>query len=583
MRTIPRSTLRRLLGWALADRPALVRASVFQALQSISFVPFTAAVTWVVDTVLGHASERSRADTLELLGAYAGLNVALWLVHGWLTVRAFASGQRIARAAIARLRQATVEKLEVLSLSVFARRGAGALSNQVTVDLGRVEGFVAGITGGLVPGLSLGVAALGYLIWKSPVLAGVASIAVPIQWLIMRLFQRRLEALHARVQTRGELFAGAMSELVMGMKHARALANEQRETASMREHIEAMRVAGLDAVVATTWAALGLQAAEQSMSVVVWCVGGWLYLEGQTTLGELIAFVALLAFVQSGVRAATTTFESWMAARPGAEAFFALLDSDEVEPFPGPVGRSIDGAIELREVTFRYPGALRDSLTGVSLDIPRGQRIGVVGESGAGKSTLLDLVLGFHAPSEGEVRIDGAPLAEVGSRSVRQNAAVMGQEPFLWNATLRENVRLGRPDASDAEVERASLAAGLGPLLARLPEGLGTPCGERGALLSGGERQRVALARLFLRDPRIVLLDEPTSALDLETEAAIQPELDALLADRTAIVVAHRLGTIARLDRVIVLADGKIVEDGAPAELLADRASRLSRLAAHRS
>jgi ABC-type multidrug transport system fused ATPase/permease subunit len=217
-------------------------------------------------------------------------------------------------------------------------------------------------------------------------------------------------------------------------------------------------------------------------------------------------------------------------------------------------------------------------LSDISLHIPAGQHVGLVGETGAGKSTLIDLILGFYIPNHGQILYDGRRLEDIGLLELRRNVAIMGQESFLWNTTVRENIRLGRPTATDAEVEQAAGKAQADRFIRALERGYETMCGERGGRLSGGQRQRVALARVFLRNPSIVILDEPTSALDLETEALLQDDLDTLCRGITTFIVAHRLSTLRSVDRVLVFKQGRIVEDGRVSELLANEAGHFARL-----
>jgi ATP-binding cassette, subfamily B, bacterial len=275
-----------------------------------------------------------------------------------------------------------------------------------------------------------------------------------------------------------------------------------------------------------------------------------------------------------------TAYESWSQARPGMEAVIELLDSDELEGFQsGPRAVEIKGGLSLRGVKFCYPKAESTPiLQDINLEIPAGQRIGLVGETGAGKSTLLELVLGFYQPTAGEIYYDGHPISEIGLRHLRGHIAVMSQDAFVWNTSVLENIRYGCPSASDAAVMEAARKAQAHEFILALSEGYATVCGERGSKLSGGQRQRIALARVFLRNPRIIVLDEPTSALDVETETRLLEDLDVLCEGRTTFIVAHRLSTLRKVERILVFSQGRIIEDGSLPELLANPEGHFHRM-----
>ena len=252
------------------------------------------------------------------------------------------------------------------------------------------------------------------------------------------------------------------------------------------------------------------------------------------------------------------------------ESIFEILGSPEVEACAkGESEVTWDGSISFQNVNFYYPGREKTpALLDLNLTIPTGQKIGIVGATGAGKSTFLDLLLGFYQPDNGQILYGGHSIAELGLIRLRRSVAIMGQDAFLWNTSVRENIRYGRPEASDEDIENAARAAHAAEFIERLDQGYDTVCGERGGRLSGGQRQRIALARVFLRNPQVVILDEPTSALDLETEARLQVDLDALCKGKTTFIVAHRLSTLRDVDRVLVMRDGRIVEDGSPLALI---------------
>ncbi|MCS6243875.1 MAG: ABC transporter ATP-binding protein [Opitutus sp.] len=571
--------------WTLIrfDDGLLRAAVVFQILQSLSYLPFYAGVGILVDHILQNTA-LTLEERIRWIGIYALANLALWPLHAWFTVKAFAFSQRLVRASTARLRRLLVDQLQRMSLGFFTRRGAGALANQVTVDLGRVEAFLVNLSGYLIVSITLGLGALVYLAWLSPLLAAITLLAVPAQVLVMRSVRLRLERLNQRVQQTGEDFSARVVEFIGGMRVTKSLGNEEIAAAELAEVIERVRGSGIEASVTMRWVMMGMQMIGEYLGVVVWCVGGLLYLNNSLPLGSLVAFAGMLGFVRGGFQSFFGAYDAWLQAKPGLEAMLAILDSHELEGYR-PDGRSaqppaLRGELTLRNVSFRYPGADigTPTMVDINLHIPAGQRIGLVGETGAGKSTLLDLLMGFYQPDKGDIRYDDQPIADIGLRTLRRSVAIMGQDAFIWNTSVRENIRFGRPTATDAEIETAATKAQADDFIRKLERGYDTLCGERGGRLSGGQRQRIALARVFLRDPRIVILDEPTSALDLETEARLQDDLDVLCQGRTTFIVAHRLSTLRGVDRVLVFQRGKIIEDGSVSALLARPNGHFARL-----
>ncbi len=576
--------------WVLMalERRLMTRAAVLQVLQAVTFVPFTAAVEWLI-RYMGRDDVTPTAK-LWFLAAYVLGNILLWIPHAWFTVLAFSDTQALVRSGTARLRRLVVDQLQRMSLNFFTARGAGALSNQMTVDMGRIEGLLNQVASQLLVNLSLAGATITYLMVKNPLLCLSGLIVLPVQYGMIRFLRHRIEDLNRKVQVSGEGFSATMVEFIAGMRLTKSFGNEDEVAGRINRTIEDLRVHGLAASVAMRWLALGLQFSWQfTQQVVLWVVGIVLALrpdsEGGVAIapgemGELVAFSGLFVFMNAGLTAFTATFDAWMQAKPGAEGLFQLIDSRDMEE-ARVHGQNVTlhGEIRFDQVSFRYPGAVETAaLQAVDLVIPQGQRIGLVGETGAGKSTFLDLVLGFYRSSSGRVTWDGRELQDIGLKNLRRQCAIMGQDAFLWNTTVAENIRFGRPDANDEAVRAAAVKAQAHDFIERLEHGYRTVCGERGSRLSGGQRQRIALARVFLRDPRIIVLDEPTSALDLETEAKLQADLEVLCRDRTTFIVAHRLSTLRGVDRILVFSQGRIVEDGMPEELLAKPDGHFARL-----
>lgn len=566
--------LKRLLALVFTERRQFIKATIWQVLQSLTALPFAAAVQILFDRVIPYAADPANGPfAWWVIAAYALANIVLWPVHAWASVQAYAYAGLLNRISVARLRRIVVDQLQHLSLGFYTARGAGAVANQLTVDMGRVEGFLGTVGNGFVPGLTLGLAATIYLLITNPLLACVALLGVPLQLLVLRRMQERINEHQRRVQASGENFAAKIVEFVAGMRVTKGLGTEDLAAADVGRSIEEIRTTGFDAAITSRWLGLWTQFAWFTTSTLIYTLGALGiagYLGVHFTVGQVVAFIAMYGYIQAGAGAITAFVDTWSAARPAMAKLVEVLDSDELEEYQQPKREvQIHGELRFADVRFRYPTGDRDTLSPFSLMIPAGQRVGLVGETGAGKTTFLDLVMGFYSPSAGTILYDGLALSEIGKRQLRRRSALMTQDAFLWNTTIRENIRLGRPGANDAEVEAAARRAQAHEFISETELGYETKVGERGARLSGGQRQRIALARIFLRDPAIVVLDEPTSALDLETESRLQEGLDALCAGRTTLIVAHRLSTLRAVDRILVFSHGRIVEDGTPRELLA--------------
>ena len=299
-------------------------------------------------------------------------------------------------------------------------------------------------------------------------------------------------------------------------------------------------------------------------------LGSLLVLQGRWGLsaGDIAAFAAVLATTYKPTKALASTYTQLMDSLASADRLFSLLDSPE-EPADVPDAKVVDGihdTIRFRNVGFRY-GA-QPILTNIDLEIRAGEVIAVVGRTGGGKTTLVDLLLRFHDVSEGSIEIDGIDLREISRESFLDQIAVVSQEPFLFDATIGENIRYGRPDASDEEVRHAVLAAKVDDFVGQLPGGYDTEVGEFGMRLSGGQRQRITIARAILKNPALLVFDEATSALDAKTERMVQDAIDEMAGERTILLVAHRLSTIMRADRIIVLEEGRISQLGSHDELM---------------
>jgi len=314
--------------------------------------------------------------------------------------------------------------------------------------------------------------------------------------------------------------------------------------------------------------AVAMTAGFSSVALVFW-YGGVLVFDGRLTVGQLTSFLIYTLTVAMSLGALADVWGDFMRAAGAAERVFELIDREPTIPLTGGLTPAkVEGRVEYQDVVFAYP-ARPDApvLSGVSLTLAPGEAVALVGHSGAGKSTLSHLLARFYDPSSGCIRLDGRDLRELDPSWLRRQVGVVSQEPLLFSSSIADNIRYGRTDATDAQVEAAARAANAHEFISRFPDGYRTKVGERGVQLSGGQKQRVAIARAVLKDPRLLVLDEATSALDAESEHLVQEALDRLLEGRTTLVIAHRLSTVKSADRVVVLDGGRVVQQGTHATL----------------
>ena len=467
------------------------------------------------------------------------------------------------------LRMAIVRHLQSLSLSFFNVRKTGELMSHVTSDVTLVHGVVTQTilsVLGQVLTLVGGVAMIFLMNWKLALLTLV--VAPPIGLLGQRLGRRIRDISRAAQDAQAEA-VGVLQEAIAEVRVVQAFTREDYEAQRFHTKLlftfqKSMERARLGAIMFPLIGFLGF-----ASSIVVLWYGGHQVSSGELTTGELVAFLLYLGQVSGPIGGLAGQWTGIQSAFGAADRVFALLDTEpEVRDAPDAAPLPpVRGEIRFDGVVFRY-GTGPVVLDGVTTVFPHGETTALVGPSGAGKTTLVNLVGRFYDPVAGSVTVDGHDLRSVTVRSLREQIAVVPQEPILFADTIGENIRYGRLDATDADIEDAAAAANAAEFIRRLPSGMGTIVGERGVRLSVGQRQRVAIARALLRDAPILLLDEATSSLDNESEFLVQQALDRLMRGRTTIVIAHRLSTVERADRILVLDQGRIVEQGTHAELL---------------
>lgn len=517
----------------------------------------------VVDHVLGGkelaAGWSPHALLVAACSVLLALQVSLALLVFVLNRTTIGIGQRM----VADLRAELVAHLQRLSLGFFGRRPGSDLVYRVAFDTFAVQSMAMNGFFPLVTAVTL-LAGMTLVLFRMNALLALIFLAVaPALFAVIRLTGRRIASLattqreaESRFFNEAQRGVGAMHVVqaftAEGREHARVMeASSQALGASFRLYVFETSYSGLVNVLM----ALGTAA--------VLYAGGSQGLAGHISAGDVIVFVTYLGQLYGPINALSQTAGLIQGATAGARRAFEVLDAEpEVRDAPGArPAVDVRGAVSFENVSFRWSPqgfALRD----VSFEAPAGALVALVGPTGAGKSTLVSLLPRFFDPSAGRVRLDGVDLRDLTVKSLRERIGLVPQSPVLFPATLEENVRYGRPDASAAELAHALELAGVARFLPQLPEGLATRIGPEGQQLSQGQAQRVTIARALLRDPRILVLDEPTAALDAETEAFVMSGIERAMKGRTTFVIAHRLSTVRRADLVLVLDAGRVVEQG---------------------
>jgi ATP-binding cassette subfamily B protein len=461
--------------------------------------------------------------------------------------------------------------LQRLSLDYYTGERSGRVMTRMTSDIDALTAlFQDGLVNLAVQGFTL-VIITAVLVWMSPMLALITiGVVVPIMLALTLWFRSASERGYAEVRDR---IAEVLTDLAESLAGIRVIAAHNRRRRSVEVH-EDIVDSHLHANLYTARVGAIYGPASDGVGIVgqavVLGVGAWMVLGDRLTLGELSAFVLYLTAFFAPVQQLVQLYNTYQSGQAAVTKLRDLLATDPSVPEdPDAVTMPpIDGAISLRDVTFAFePG--RDVLHAVDLDIAPGETFALVGPTGAGKSTIAKLMARFYDPSSGTVTIDGHDLRSVSLTSLRSQLGLVPQEPFLFHGTVRDNLTFAAPDTSDEDIMAACQELGIDDLVARLPAGLDTPVFERGSSLSAGERQLLALGRAFMARPRVLILDEATSNIDLAAERRIERAFDTLLANRTAVIVAHRLATAMRADRIGVVEHGTITEIGTHDELVA--------------
>ena len=504
-----------------------------------------------------------------MVAAAAGL-LAIYLINAGLMVVVTYWGHMLGINIETEMRRRAFEHLQKLSFAFYDEQKSGHLVGRLTKDLEEVGEVAHHGPEDLFIAVMTFIGAFILMFWVNTQLALIASVVVPLVAFLTARFGGRMTRTWQATFERVGAFNARIGENVQGIRVVQAFANEAHERRMFAEDNARYRRTKLDAYRIMA-ASMSLNYLSMRLTQIVVMIGGaYFVLNGRLSAGDFVGFLLLVGVFFRPVEKITNVLETYPKGIAGFRRYLDLLDvSPDVADRPG--AREVAGLrgdIEYRGVGFAYARGAK-VLDGVDLTIAAGETVAFVGPSGAGKTTICSLLPRFYDVTEGAITIDGIDIRDMTLASLRRQIGIVQQDVFLFSGTLRENIAYGRLGATNPEIEAAVASAQLEDMVARLPAGLDTVIGERGVKLSGGQKQRVAIARMFLKNPPILILDEATSALDTETERAIQGALAALSRGRTTLVIAHRLATIQGADRIVVVNEAGIAEQGRHGELIA--------------
>ncbi|MGF0537832.1 ABC transporter ATP-binding protein [Agrobacterium sp. ES01] len=525
----------------------------------------TAFTAWIMESVVNEAFANQRADIVWMI--CAGI-LGAFILRGFASYGQAVTLAKIGNNIVARYQRRLFNHLMTLSVGYFSEARSSHLAAQISQNISGIRDVLNLTVTSMARDLLTLVALVGVMVAKDPVLSVIVFVVAPPMLLALRYISRRLRQATRDSVMYNSRVLGAMQETVQGIAIVKAFTMEKELTRNVdgiistaeRQSNRITRLSERTSPITETFAGFAIS------SVLAYAAFRSIY--GGVMPGAFFSFIAALLMAYEPAKRLAKLQISMERAVVNARMIYEILDME-------PHQRDKDGAadlvvdqarIEFKGVRFAYSSG-DDVLKGVDFVAEGGKTTALVGPSGAGKSTIITLIPRFYDPKGGEILIDGQNIADVTKSSLRQHLAYVSQQPYLFEGTIRDNIRYGRQEATDAEIEAAAKQAYAHDFILAQPQGYDTPVGENGVTLSGGQRQRLSIARALVRNAPILLLDEATSALDTESEAAVQKALDEAMAGRTVVVIAHRLSTVVKADKIVVMENGLVVEQGAHGEL----------------
>ena len=580
--TIPDRPTSRRIG-ALGALWPFVRPYRGQMALALAALVATSAISLILPLAVRRVVDNFD-DGAGLLDDYFGAALLVVALLALGTAARYYFVTRLGERVVADIRKAVYARVITLSPAFFERVMTGEILSRITTDTTLIQSVIGSSLSIALRNMLILAGGLAMLALTSVKLMGLVLLIVPAILIPIIVLGRRLRGLSRAGQDWIAASSGTASETLLAAQTVQAYTHEARSIARFDDVTEQSFAVALTRIrTRALMTAIVIFLIFAGVIGVLW-IGARDVQAGEMTAGELVQFVIYAILVAGSTGALSEIWGELQRAAGAAERLGELLAAEDAlrdPPRPVPLPRPVRGRIELRDVGFRYPTRPDVSaLENVSLTIQPGETVALVGPSGAGKTTVIQLIQRFWDPLSGQVTLDGIDLRDMARADFRQAIALVPQDPVIFAATAMENIRLGRPDAAPDRVRDAARAAHAHDFIEALPQGYDTPLGERGVMLSGGQRQRIALARAILRDAPVLLLDEATSALDAESESLVQAAVSRLSEGRTTVVVAHRLATVKKADRIVVFDAGRIVAQGSHDDLVAQDGlyARLARM-----
>ncbi|NDF11742.1 MAG: ATP-binding cassette domain-containing protein [Proteobacteria bacterium] len=574
----PKSSLKNLkfiMRYLQPHRRNIVLLFFVLAISSVSLLSLGVGLKNLIDTGFSHNNRWMLDAALGgLLAVTAILSVAAYLRHFLIT--------KVGEQVVAEIRKDIFSKLLSLSPEFYEQAKTGEMLSRITTDTTVLQMVIGTSLAFLVRNALILVGSIVLIVFTSPKLSLYVAVVIPIIVIVILSLAKKVRHLSRESQDKVAAVSASVNEIINNIKTVQAYGREAEQAARIGVVVEDARLAAMQRVRARSkLSSLTIMLVFGFITLILW-LGGKDVLAGRISAGELSAFIFYAVMAASALGVISDIVGDLQRAAGASERIAEILAY--VSPIRSPDNpRSIPaggkGEVEFDNVKFSYPSKPgTPALDHVSFKVNAGEMVAIVGPSGAGKSTILQLLLRFYDPASGEIRLDGLPIKEVDLQALRNQFAYVTQDPVVFSETARENIRFGNLSATDAEIEEAAKIANAYGFIQRLPQGFDTFLGERGVRISGGERQRIALARAVVKKPKVLLLDEATNALDAESEHLVQEALEKVMQSCTTIVIAHRLATVLKASKIIVIDKGRIEAMGTHKELVA-QGSLYARLA----